>query len=166
MKDQEKETLRNALQRIANWDIPKVWAKDLKRYVSYAVQFGSNGERDYIIDLAETALKVSSQLEEKKDESKIIESLKGVDSSSMILVEQEDGWVSVRDRLPDMKINRSGKYTTIEGSKEVLVFDGKNVFPDSYDLEQGFHKSITHWRLFESINPPHRREGKKTKLKK
>lgn len=45
-----------ALNTIKDWDIPKVWAEDLGRYVPYCLENGSNGERDYMRTIAKDAL--------------------------------------------------------------------------------------------------------------
>lgn len=61
---EERDRLREALERIESWDLPMA---DLKvglepmRKVPFAVAFGSNGEREYIRDIARAALNQSDQ---------------------------------------------------------------------------------------------------------
>lgn len=50
-------------------------------------------------------------------------------------------WKNVNDELPKIKVVKNGNLTTIEASKECLVFDGEDVFVDSYDLDEGFHQA-------------------------
>lgn len=48
--------LAEALEFIEKWELPKVWAEDLGRYISYGFARGSNGERDYMRATARAAL--------------------------------------------------------------------------------------------------------------
>jgi hypothetical protein len=53
--------LSNALQRIEKWfgEFPSTgqfWDKDQTQPISYAAQYGSNGERDFIREIARVAL--------------------------------------------------------------------------------------------------------------
>jgi len=54
------ETARNALNRIEKWELPETgeyWDDEKKEPVSFTAQFGSNGARDFIRNIAREALK-------------------------------------------------------------------------------------------------------------
>lgn len=60
--DDELNRLRTALERIARWhgefpDTGAFWDKEKTRPVSFGSEYGSNGERDYMRQLAVDALK-------------------------------------------------------------------------------------------------------------
>ena len=51
--------MREALERIANWEMPETgqfWDKERTQPMSYGACYGSNGERDHIISIAKAAL--------------------------------------------------------------------------------------------------------------
>jgi len=55
----ENEEMREALEAIANWELPvtgKFWDREEQQPVSYEVEHGSNGVRDYIRSIASEAL--------------------------------------------------------------------------------------------------------------
>lgn len=56
---EEIEKLKAALTRIANWDLPatgKFWDREKTQPTSYETEYGSNGARDYIKNIAKEAL--------------------------------------------------------------------------------------------------------------
>jgi hypothetical protein len=56
----EIDRLRNALSKIANWELPETgrfWEDDKGRPVSYEAEYGSGGVKRYIQNLASEALK-------------------------------------------------------------------------------------------------------------
>jgi hypothetical protein len=58
-----------------------------------------------------------------------------------------DGWVKVSERLPELPKPYRSEYgfMAVPVTSVAIVFDGENVFEESYD-ENGFKdKSITHW---------------------
>lgn len=56
----ENEKMRKALEVIANWQLPptgKVWDNDNAQPISFEAEYGSNGARDYMKQVATEALK-------------------------------------------------------------------------------------------------------------
>jgi hypothetical protein len=55
----ENERLREALTKIANWELPptgKFWDREKTQPTSYETEYGSNGARDYVKNIAKDAL--------------------------------------------------------------------------------------------------------------
>lgn len=61
-----------------------------------------------------------------------------------------DKWISVKDSLPVLDIYvRNGRHMR-KVSEDFVVFDGEDVFIDQFNMDFGFHKSVTHWHPFPS----------------
>lgn len=57
---QSNKELKEALEKIAKWEMPKTgryWDSNSLEPMSYAACYGSNGERDFIRNIASEALK-------------------------------------------------------------------------------------------------------------
>lgn len=68
---------------------------------------------------------------------------------------EEDGWVSVAKELP--KLSPSYKEDGVTFTPVVescLVFDGENVYEDTYDKDGFDNKRVTHWRPLPSPPKP------------
>jgi hypothetical protein len=64
----EVEALRTALQTVSEWKLPetgKFWDNEQKEPMSYEAAWGSNGVRDYMRNVARTALFMSATMIEK-----------------------------------------------------------------------------------------------------
>lgn len=63
---------------------------------------------------------------------------------------REMKWISVKDEFPKLVIYHDLKTNTIRAdySREVIVTDGDTSWADTYNLDEGFHPSITHWMHF------------------
>lgn len=58
-RNAEVAELRAALQKIANWELPatgKFWDEEQTRPISYETEYGSNGAREYMRNIAKIAL--------------------------------------------------------------------------------------------------------------
>lgn len=58
-KQLQLQDLQHALDIISNWKLPdtgKFWDAEQKNPMSYAAAYGSNGERDYMKDVAKIAI--------------------------------------------------------------------------------------------------------------
>ena len=53
----ENRRYRKALEFISEWNLPDVKSSVSDRMVPYSVEYGSNGARDYIRNIASTTLK-------------------------------------------------------------------------------------------------------------
>ncbi len=59
-------------------------------------------------------------------------------------------WISVKNELPHLPIYNDIKTGILKRhySQEFIVTDGETSWSDSYNLDEGFHPSITHWMNF------------------
>jgi len=58
-------------------------------------------------------------------------------------------WISVEDRLPEIKVKKIGNlHTAGTDESEYLVTDGETVWTESFIYGEGFNPSIIAWRKF------------------
>ncbi len=55
LTEREKRMLR-ALRTIVEWKCPSVWSEEDHKWHSYSSEYGSNGERDYMREIAAKAI--------------------------------------------------------------------------------------------------------------